>query len=204
MFLHRDKKASTPGETKNNMITRIGNSNDIRGIIALQKVNLYDNLSPDERKQGFVTTPFSETNIRELIADRGVFVVEEQEEIMGYAMAGTWDFFSRWPIFPFMVSRLGSLSISGAQILPERSFQYGPVCINSALRGSGIFPILFEEMRSEFASRFPIGITFINRLNERSYNAHVRKLGLREIDAFEFSGRSYYMLSFDTAHPVVD
>lgn len=183
------------------MITRIGNRNDLSGIIALQRANLYDNLSPDQRKHGFVTTPVSESQLLELMAERGVFVAEEQGTIVGYAMAGSWNFFSKWPIFPFMVSRLGSLSISGKPIPPERSFQYGPVCISSALRGSGLFPVLFEEMRKEFSTRFPAGITFINRVNGRSYNAHTRRLGMTVIDTFEFSGRSYYMLSFDTSRP---
>lgn len=181
------------------IITRIGNENDISGISALQRLNLYDNLSADERKQGFVTTPFSENQLRELMAERGVFVAEERGEIMGYALAGTWNFFSKWPIFPFMVSRLGQVGVT-----EDRSFQYGPVCIGSALRGSGKFPLLFEEMRREFTSRFPTGITFINRLNERSYQAHTRKLGMTVIDAFEFSGRSYYMLSFDTSRSVIE
>jgi hypothetical protein len=181
------------------MITRIGNKNDISGIIELQRINLYDNLSPDERKEGFVTTPFSESQLMELLSERGVFVAEKKGKIMGYAMAGTWNLFSRWPIFPFMLSRLGSLGIPG-----DKSFQYGPVCINAALRGSGIFPILFEEMRREFASRFPIGITFINRVNERSYNAHTRKLGMSIVDTFAFSGRDYYMLSFDTSKAVTE
>ncbi len=183
------------------MITRIGNGNDISGIIDLQRINLYDNLSPDERKQGFVSTPFSENNLVELMSERGVFVAEQQGEIAGYAMAGSWGYFSQWPIFPFMEERLVSLSLSNR--IRDCSFQYGPVCINSALRGSGIFPLLFEEMRSEFASRFPIGVTFINRANERSYNAH-SKLGMTVVDAFDFSGRSYYMLSFDTSRTVID
>lgn len=185
------------------MITRIGNHNDIGGVLALQRANLFDNLSPDERKQGFVTTPFSADQIGELIRERGVFVAEEQGEIMGYVMAGSWEYFSKWPIFPLMVSRLKSLAASGMPVLPERSFQYGPVCINSALRGSGIFPVLFEEMRREFALRFPVGITFINRVNARSYKAHTQKLGMTVIDTFDFSGRSYYMLSFDTSRRAV-
>ena len=183
------------------MITRIGNRNDINGIIDLQKSNLYDNLSPDERKQGFVTTPFSECHLHELMAERGVFVAEEQGKIVGYAMAGTWQFFSRWPIFPFMVSRLGS--VPGGLIIPDKSFQYGPVCIDSRLRGSGLFPVLFEEMRRELRARFPVAVTFINRVNERSYNAHTRKLGMTVIDTFEFSGKNYYMLSFDTSRPAI-
>lgn len=185
------------------MITRIGIEKDVNGIVALQKANLYDNLSPAERKQGFVTTPFSESLLLELIEERGVFVAEERGKIAGYAMAGSWQFFSQWPIFPFMVSRLGRISIAGKPVLPERCFQYGPVCVKASLRGSGLFPMLFEEMRRELALRFPLGITFINRLNERSFNAHTRKLGMTVVDHFEFSGRNYYMLSFDTSRPVV-
>jgi hypothetical protein len=186
------------------MITRIGEVKDISGIIALQKVNLYDNLAEHERKPGFVTTPFSETQLVELLAERGIFVAEDRGELVGYAMAGTWEYFSTWPIFPYMVSRLGSLSFLGKRLLPEQSFQYGPVCINSALRGSGLFPRLFEEMRLEFVSRFSVGITFINRVNERSLAAHTRKLGMTVIDRFEFSGRNYCMLVFETSRSVLD
>lgn len=185
------------------MITRIGNTRDISGIITLQKANLYDNLSDQERKMGFVTTPFSEAQLAILLTERGLFVAEDRDAITGYAMAGTWEFFSQWPIFPYMVSRLGSLSFAGKRILPEQSFQYGPVCISRAQRGSGLLPLLFEEMRREFDLRFPVGVTFINRVNERSYAAHTRKLGMTEIDTFEFSGRSYAMLAFDTSRSVI-
>ena len=185
------------------MITRIGSKQDIGGIIFLQKENLYDKLSAHDRKKGFVTTPFSEAQLAGLLAERGIFVAEDKGLITGYAMAGDWEFFSQWPIFPSMVSRLGSLSFAGKRTQPELSFQYGPVCITSALRGSGLLPLLFEEMRIEFAARFPVGITFINRVNERSYAAHTRKLGMTEIGAFEFSDRSYAMLAFDTSRSVI-
>jgi hypothetical protein len=58
-------------------------------------------------------------------------------------------------------------------------------------------------MRREFVARYPIGITFINRINERSAAAHMRKLGLSLIDEFEFSGRYYYGLAFDTSASVI-
>jgi len=186
------------------MITRPGTTNDINAILTLQKANLHDNLSADERKRGFVTTPFSETQLKELLAQRGIFVAEEGGEIAGYAMAGSWSYFATWPIFPYMVSRLGSLVFLEKPILPEQSFQYGPVCIASAHRGTGLFPKLFEEMRLELSSRYPVGVTFINRMNEHSFMAHTRKLGLAVIDEFEFSGRNYYGLAFDTSRSVMN
>ncbi len=182
------------------MITRLGTTNDIKGILTLQQANLRDNLSVEERKRGFVTTPFSEAQLCELSAQRGIFVAEEKDEIAGYAMAGSWDFFASWPIFPYMVSRLGALVFAGKPLLPAQSFQYGPVCIDSSHRGTGLFPKLFEEMRLEFSSRYPIG----DRMNEHSYRAHTRTLGLTVIDKFEFSGRSYYGLAFDTSKSVMN
>lgn len=102
-----------------------------------------------------------------------------------------------------MVARLPSLQFQGKSLVVEDTFQYGPVCIDDRFRGTGLFQKLFEEMRVSFSSRYPLGITFINRLNSRSFEAHTRKLGLTVIDEFEFDGRPYYGLVFDTAVSVL-
>ena len=47
--------------------------------------------------------------------------------------------------------------------------------------------------------RYPILITFINHINPRSYNAHVKKLGLDVIKSFEFNNNHYYELGYDTS-----
>ena len=72
------------------------------------------------------------------------------------------------------------------------------------MRGSKVFPQLFDLMRSSFASKFPIGVTFINKLNERSFAAHTRKLDLEIVDEFEFNGNSFYTLAFVTAYSSLD
>jgi hypothetical protein len=180
------------------MITRIAVDADINGILKLQESNLLANLTEAERAEGFVTTPFTMEQIQLLLAQTGVFVVEDQGVVVGYALAGTWDFFAQWPIFPFMVARFPQLSFQNSQITVDNSFQYGPVCIDRTLRGSGIFPQLFETMRSSFSSRFPIGVTFINKINHRSLAAHTRKLNLQVIDEFELDKNAYYSLAFST------
>ncbi|MEE3717785.1 hypothetical protein V2H45_13670 [Tumidithrix elongata RA019] len=178
--------------------TRIAVTSDIDGILDLQSVNLYTNLSDAERLEGFVTTPFTPDQIRSLIAQTGVFVAEQEGKIDGYIFAGSWQFFSQWEIFPFMVSRFPNLSFQGKQITVENTFQYGPICIDRRLRGSGVFLQLFETMRSNFSTRFPMGVTFINRLNQRSFEAHTRKLNLEAIDRFDFNHHSFYSLAFLT------
>ena len=180
------------------MTTRKGKISDIDGILALQNRYLYSNLSKRERLNGFITIPFKPSHFETLVWDDGVYVAIINDEIAGYALAGCWQFFFQWPIFPYMVARLPTLNFYGRFITPENSFQYGPVCLDEKYRGSGLFSRLFEQMRLGLSNRYPIGVTFVNRLNQRSYIAHTRKLGMQVIDNFEFEGRPYYGLAFDT------
>jgi hypothetical protein len=181
------------------MQIRAALASDIDGILTLQAQNLYTNLTEAERANGFVTTPFLSEQIEVLLRQNGAFVAIKEGSVLGYAFAGSWDYFSQWPIFPYMVSRFPQLKFQGVAINMENTFQYGPVCIDQTLRGQGILPKLFETMRLSFASRYPIGMTFINQRNPRSLSAHTRKLNLEIIDAFEFEGGSFYGLAFFTA-----
>ncbi len=180
-------------------IIRMAIESDLDGILDLQSHNLYSQLSPTELAGGFVTTPFTPELLRQLFIQNGAFVAESKGKIVGYLLAADWTFFSRWEIFRVMVDRLPDLRLQGEKIAVDRSFQYGPICIDRAMRGSDIFPQLFGLMRSNFAPKFPIGVTFINKLNQRSFAAHTRKLDLKIIDEFEFKGNLFYTLAFLTA-----
>jgi len=185
------------------MITRVATQKDIQKILSLQEVNLFENLSETEKLNGFITIPFTVSQVNELIQKKGVFVGEDNGNIWGYTMADSWEYFSQWPIFPYMISRITKTSFKGIDISEQNSFQYGPVCIKSELRGTSAFQNLFERMRMEMSALYPVGITFINKINKRSYNAHTRKLGMVVIDEFKFSGREYYGLAFDTNESVL-
>ena len=184
--------------------TRIGNKNDITGILSLQEKYLFRNLTDEERKSGFVTTPFTVNQIEEIIKQNGIFVAEnENHVIIAYAFAGSWKYFEQWEIFNFMVSRFPKLSFHGREITTENSFQYGPVCIDKAYRGKGLLNLIFEEMRIEFFKKYPISVTFINKVNEISEKAHTKKLGWVIIDEFEFNDKTYIGLAFDMENSVL-
>ncbi len=185
------------------MISRLAVSEDIKGILELQDINLFANLSESEKENGFVTTPFTIDQLEALLDLRGLFVTQKQGKIQGYTMAADWQYFSQWPIFPLMISRLSGTKFNGIIISDQNSFEYGPICIDISMRGTNAFPMLFEAMRIELSSQYPVGITFINRVNDRSYNAHIKKLGMVVVDEFEFSGNDYYGLAFDTAKSVL-
>ena len=184
--------------------TRIGNTNDINGILSLQEKNLYKNLNPIEQKNGFVTTPFTISQIEKIIQQNGIFVAEnEQKAIIAYAFAGSWEYFKQWEIFNFMVARFPQLSFNNKEITVENSFQYGPVCIDKNYRGNGLLSFLFEEMRIEFYKKYPISITFINKVNVISEKAHTKKLGWKIIDEFELNNNTYIQLAFDMKNSVL-
>lgn len=184
--------------------TRIGTKSDIVSILALQDKNLYGKLTEAERKQGFVTTPFSVAQIEEILKQNGLFVAEnKQDVIVAYAFAASWKYFEQWEIFNYMVSRFPNLSFQGQPITTDNSFQYGPICIDQNFRGQGIINLIFEEMRIEFFKKYPISITFINKVNVISEKAHTKKLGWEIIDEFQFNNNSYVGLAFDMKHSVL-
>ena len=41
-------------------------------------------------------------------------------------------------------------------------------------------------------------MTFVNQINPRSYAAHTRKAGMREIATFDFNDNYYWMLTIET------
>ena len=180
------------------VVCRQGNRVDIEGVLSLQSKNLVANLTEEEKAKGFVTTPFTQKQIEQIIdEENGLFVAEDKSDIVGYIFAGSWGYFSQWEIFKYMVSRFPQLEYQNQAITTENTFQYGPVCLDILHRGTALFNELFEEMRLLFVKRYPISITFINQVNAISTAAHTRKLGWQIIDEFNFNGNQYYGLAID-------
>lgn len=177
--------------------TRIAKKSDIEAVLRLQEKNLLQHLNEEERKGGFVTTPFSVPQIEKILEQNGLFIAEDElQHVIAYAFAGSWTYFQQWDIFKMMISRLPNLSFQGNSITVNNSFQYGPVCIEKKYRGKGVLPHIFEEMRTEFCKKYSISITFINQVNQISEKAHLR-LGWEIIDEFEWNGNRYFTLAFD-------
>src|SRR5690606_16865556 len=93
------------------------------------------------------------------------------------------------------IQGLPHLSCQGHRLSVQNSFQYGPICIDVSVRGSGILEGLFSLVKEEMAHRFTYLVTFINKNNPRSFAAHTRKLGLEVIQEFEFNSKQYYELA---------
>ncbi|MEO9801771.1 MAG: GNAT family acetyltransferase [Reichenbachiella sp.] len=157
----------------------------------------------DEQKanNGFVTTPFTEELLEEIIGLGWAFVTEIENQVVAYLFGGPWPFYDKWPIFPYMTARFPSWQFKGWEITTENSFQYGPVCIDANHRGKKIINHLFEAMRIDFVSKYPLAATFINQANPISTKAHL-KLGWEIVDEFEYNENHYYGLAYDMSDEV--
>jgi hypothetical protein len=171
--------------------------NDIEGVLDLQKLYLVSNLSEEEKKAGFVTTPFSVDQLTFVINNGGLFLAKDNAKTIAYIFAESWDFFSQYPIFEHMISLFPNLSFLDFEINTTNSFQYGPICIDKEYRGKGLINSLFEFMRIHIEKRYPLAVTFINKTNAPSLKAHTEKLKWTVIGDFEFNNNNYFILAYE-------
>lgn len=176
---------------------------DIEGVAALQKKYHVLSVSEEDKKDGFVTTEFTRAQFEKIIeAENGLTIACDGGKVIGYGMAASWDFWSAWPMFQFMIKDLPNVKYLNTALSTENSFQYGPACVDKAYRGKGVVQGLFESARKEMVKRFPIMVTFINKANPRSFAAHNGKIGFEVVKTFEYNNNQYYELCYDMSKPV--
>lgn len=178
---------------------------DINSILELHSKYQIDTINEDDKKDGFVTTPFTAKQLEDIInKENGIFLCFKNEKLVAYVMAASWQYWSAWPMFAYMIKDLANLKYKGQTLSVDNSYQYGPICIDKSVRGTEILPLIFDFAREEMSVKYPILVTFINKINSRSFEAHTRKLGLEVIQEFEYNNNNYYELVYDTSASVFD
>jgi hypothetical protein len=180
-----------------NIQLEIASINDIPSVLQLQDLYLVANLSDEDKKAGFVTTPFSVAQLTFVINNQGLFIAKENNNVVAYIFAESWNFFSQYPIFEYMITLLPSIRFGGYHFTTENSFQYGPICIHKIYRGKGLINLLFEFMRIHIYKKYPLSLTFINKINVPSMIAHTKKLKWALVGDFQFNNNEYFILAYD-------
>jgi len=187
------------------MQLKIAEITDIENILKLHAKYQLATIDEADKKDGFVTTGFSVEELQSIIEEeQGLFIATENDIVLGYVMSASWQFWSKWPMFAHMIKDLPNLSYLEKTLSIDNSYQYGPVCIDKSMRGSGLLERLFDFALESMSKRYPILVTFVNKINPRSYEAHKRKLGLDVIQEFEYNNNFYYEMVFDTSKRVLE
>ena len=172
---------------------------DLDGVMDIHKRYHISTISAEDKPDGFVTTNFTPQQLNDLVEkERGITIAKDCGKIIGYAMAGSWQFWSEWPLFTHMIGELGKNTYNGQILSVDNSYQYGPITVDRKYRGSGVFQKLFYSSLESMASRYPIMVTFINQINHRSYAAHTKKVIMETVCTFQFNQNDYYMLACPT------
>jgi len=179
---------------------QVATTDNITEVLELHYRYQVDSIALEDKADGFITTAFTAEQLTDLIEkEQGLFIALQAGKVVAYAMAASWQFWSIWPMFVHMAKGLPELTYQGQQLSTESSYQYGPVCVDKSVRGAGVFEAIFEFSLQKMSNRYPILVTFINKINPRSYAAHVEKAGLEVIQEFEFNNNQYYELVCATA-----
>ncbi len=182
-----------------NVELKIATLNDVDEVLKLHYKYQINSISDEDKIDGFITTAFTQTHLTNLIQDEnGLFIACVDDKIVAYAMAASWAFWSQWPLFEFMIENLNDSTHLYQQITIDNSYQYGPVCVDKAVRGQGVFEKIFNFSLAQMSKRYPIMVTFINKINPRSFEAHTRKTDLEVIKHFQWNNNNYYKLACKT------
>lgn len=174
----------------------------IDSVMDLQRKYHVDSINESEKQNGFVTTLFSREQLEGLVErENGLSIAVENERVVAYAMAASWQYWSPWPLFEYMISQLSSIKYNGIVLDTENCYQYGPVCLDGSLRGTGLLEKIFRHSMETVGKRYEVLVTFINALNHRSFVAHTKKLGLETLKTFRFNSNDYYWLACPAGKP---
>ena len=182
---------------------KIAELSDIPGVLELHYKYQVDSILEEDKEDGFVTTAFTKEQLTDLInEEKGLFIGTKDGQVVAYVMSASWQYWSIWPMFAHMINDLPNLKYLGRILSVDNSYQYGPVCIDKAVRGTGVLEEIFDFSREEMSKKYPILVTFVNKINPRSFHAHTRKLGLEVIQEFEFNNNHYDELVYDTSKKI--
>lgn len=175
---------------------RTATLSDIEKTLELHYRYQIDSISEKDKKDGFVTTPFTEQQLTDLVLkEKGLFIALRDDQVVAYAMAASWQFWSTWPMYAYMIKDLPNIDYKGFVLNTENSYQYGPICVDQSVRGLGVFETLFEFALKEMSYRYPVLVTFVNKINPRSVAAHTNKARLDTIKEFEYNNNHYLELA---------
>jgi len=169
---------------------------DFPAILAIQSANYVDNLSQEDRGDGFLSAEFTPEQVAEMAGDIGIIVAADSQSVLGYLCGFRCDFNHQSPVIAKMLDTFPSVQFEGKPLSAYKVFIYGPVCIDQQHRGRGLLRGLYEAQKREVAGQFEVGVAFVARNNPNSLQAHVAGLGMTEVGEFEVKGNVYVTLAF--------
>jgi len=175
---------------------------DLEGILALQRRNVEESLSPEKvARDGFVTVRHDLDLLRDMNRDSPHAVARSGGQVVGYALMMRRAFEERIPILAPMYERLERILHDGRPMSAYRYFIMGQVCVDELFRGRGVFEGLYAELRRLHEGDYEMVVTEVARRNGRSIRAH-EKVGFGLLHRYcDSAGEEWDVVVWDWRPP---
>ncbi|MFR5734039.1 MAG: hypothetical protein ACLUD2_21135 [Clostridium sp.] len=99
-----------------------------------------------------MTTRLSDQQFEDLIVNRkGVTLAKDENgTVKAFALAAGWDYWMQVPIMKRMTEVLPDMPFEGTALDETNTYQYGPVCVDVSVRGTGVFEGIFKASLKQF------------------------------------------------------
>jgi predicted GNAT superfamily acetyltransferase len=178
------------------IVYRRARPEDYPSIIQLQSANYIDNLTEEERTEGFLSAKFTLEQIAAIAADLGIAIVTKGDEVAGCLCAFRREFNHDSPVVAKMLESYDQARLEGKPLSTYNSYIYGPVCIAREHRRRGLLRGLYEFQKKDLAGQFEVGVALVSQGNPHSMAAHIGGLGMIEAGEFEVNGKLFSILAF--------
>ena len=170
---------------------------DYPQILQLQSENAPDQLSDEQKRQGFIVSRMSGEELDAINRDLGILVIRDVGIIAGFVCLNRTTHRPRPGVVAALLEKLPLAVFNGCPLSEQRLFLYGPVCLASAYRGKGLLRQLFDTVKQQMRQEFDAGVAFVNDANPHSLTAHVQGLGMQDVLRFTFQSEDYHLLAFE-------
>ena len=180
---------------------RLATAGDVGGIVDLESRYFVDNLDTSARAKGFISVLHSPHWFAAAVDAGGMHVAATADGVIAGFIAVTdppdRNTADLPPIVRAMLDLADTVEVNGKPIAAQRWALRGPVCIDEAFRGCGIYAS-FNAITGEFyRDRYDIGVVFVAADNPRSLHTTTTKLGARSLAEFEVDSARYHFLAFE-------
>jgi GNAT superfamily N-acetyltransferase len=164
--------------------TTVTSIQELEQIIALQKKNLKQNITPEEKdSEGFVTMEFTIPMLQQLHALAPNVIIKDDDKIVAYAIVLLQEGRKAYPSLEPMFASFEKLTWKEKPLYDYKFYAMGQICIDKDYRGKGLFDMLYQKHKEIYKDQFDFIITEISTSNYRSLNAH-KRAGFETITKF--------------------
>ena len=163
------------------LYTLATSTDDLNGILKLQRQNLPAALAEEEKKsQGFVTVVHSQSDLESMNNIERHVIAKEGDRVIAYLLAMTEQSKEIIPVLRPMFAVFEKLSFAEKPLSYYRYMVVGQVCVDKQYRGKGILDACYAFYKETFQPSYDFAITEIDATNLRSLAAH-KRIGFEEI-----------------------